>query len=59
MERVREGQKEHTCDKCLLGSCLLPPLPDAPLEAELSDDSMDTLSLKAESLSGLSVRPVK
>jgi len=31
-----------------------PPLP--PLEAELSPDSSDTLSEKAESLSGLSVR---
>jgi hypothetical protein len=33
---------------------LRPPLP--PLEAELSLDNMDTLSEKAESLSGLSVR---
>jgi hypothetical protein len=31
-----------------------PPLP--PLEAELSLDNIDTLSEKAESLSGLSVR---
>lgn len=33
---------------------LCPPLP--PLEAELSLDSIDTVSEKAESLSGLSVR---
>lgn len=39
-------------------SCLEPALPEAPLEAELSDDSMETLSLNAESLSGLSVRAV-
>lgn len=45
-----------TCEVCLPASCLEPALPEAPLEAELSDDSMETLSLNAESLSGLSVR---
>lgn len=48
--------KQPTCDRCLFGSCLEPALPEAPLEAELSEDNIDTLSLKAESLSGLSVR---
>lgn len=43
----------------MLGSCLEPALPEAPLDAELSEDNMETLSLKAESLSGLSVRAVK
>lgn len=52
----------HTCDGegamprplDLEEASVRPPLP--PLEAELSLDSIDTLSEKAESLSGLSVR---
>lgn len=48
-----------TCECASIPSPLLvfdAPL-DPPLEAELSLDNMETLSEKAESLSGLSVRP--
>ena len=48
---VGDGARLSPLD--LLGS-VRPPLP--PLDAELSLDNIDTLSEKAESLSGLSVR---